>query len=158
MQITHKARLTTIMSLLVALALVVPLAPASADAGAFAIAGQARLTGGLGTTGTGCFNGTAVGIHGTTPAVAAPASATVATYDNRELALGTASGVLTVAGQSVNYSWLRIGATAVLTFSGSHGGAAVAAFAPTNVTVPGLANPSCGGALTAQVAGVGIIT
>ena len=157
MQITHKARLTTIMSLLVALALVMPLAPASADAGAFAIAGQARLTGGLGTTGSGCFNGTAVGLHGTAPVVLGAASATVANYDNTQLALGTANGTLTVAGQSVNYSWLRIGATAVLTFSGSHGGAAVAAFAPTNVAVPGLASPACSGGLTAQVAGVGVI-
>ena len=71
-------------------------------------------------------------------------------------ALGTANGTATVGGVSENFSWLRIGAVAVITLNDGSGsatdlGAAVATFA---VTSP-VGNP-CGHDVTAQAAGVAL--
>ena len=61
---------------------------------------------------------------------------------------GSASGTVTGA-VNVSFNWTRVGATAVITTTGDVNGAGVAGFV---VTSP-VGNP-CGGAVTAQVAGV----
>lgn len=65
------------------------------------------------------------------------------------LVQGTASGTVTgtggLAGFSVDFNWTRVGATAVITVSGSTNGAGAAVFVATGVT--------CGAAVSAQVAG-----
>lgn len=112
----------------------VPAGPASAGQVLGAVQGQASLSGGIGTCGTGTFSGTATGVHGTAPAVQAPVSASF-NYCNPNYALGDASGSINLAGHACTFSWLRVGATAVVSIRGCDtAGTAVAGFAPIATT------------------------
>ena len=147
-----------------------PASPAAAANGAVTVTGTAVLSAGISAPCTsnihsGTFSGWANGVHASTPpgtVVAAPlvdarnVSASYL-YCNSSTALGTAEGSITVGpgrgtapSHTCGFSWIRVGATAVVTFDAGCGGAAVAGFAPTSV--PG-ATPG-----TAEVVGAGVIT
>lgn len=170
-----------------ALLALLPMNPAAASdhgPGAFVVAGTAALTGGIPSTGTGCFEGFAAGAHTHDTAVdlahlvtlgAQPnAHASVDTYENLTTIAGTAEGTLYIEGTElpsatahqvgVDFEWVRTGLVAVLSFNdATHEGSAVAAFAPTNAgPAPGskagqTTCPSSPG-LIAQVVGAGVIT
>jgi hypothetical protein len=101
------------------------------------------------STGTACLNLT--GVYNGYVAVNGQACATYTVNEPAGVTCvvtGSASGTVTGV-VNVSFNWTRVGATAVITTSGDINGAGVAAFV---VTSP-VGNP-CGGAVTAQVAGV----
>lgn len=129
-----------------------PAAPASAGQLTVAVAGTANLSGGIPSCGSGSFTGTATGLDGTNPLLAAPVSANIQNYCNLDVVTGTADGTINLAGHACTFDWVRIGLVAVVTIGGSchTTGTAVAAFAPNPV-----ANPD--GSINAVVAGAGVL-
>lgn len=110
----------TVTTVAAALALAaMPLSPAAAATPAdLAIGGVAHLDGGFGAVNsTGTFGGLAVGVHGTSPVVAADAFATF-TYSNPNTITGDAHGDLVVPseGIDVHFEWERLGISAVVVF------------------------------------------
>ena len=147
-----RRRLALVVMPLALMMMIAAAGPASADPQAVVVAGTAALTAGFNNTGNpapGCFAGTSAGT--TSGAVTADFI-----YENH-LADGSATGALNFSGTAhdVNFTWVRVGLTAVLTLNNAtHTGAAVAAFAP--VGPPNIASPGCSGA-NAQVVGAGVL-
>lgn len=169
MTIAHTTKLSALaVALLVAAAtLLMPPTTASADAGAFTVAGTAHLSQGIGAIGDppGCFAGVATGLHGTTPLAATPAYAGF-TYNNPDTIEGDATGKLKTTGVEVNFDWERTGAVAIIELSGTHSGVGVAAFAPVEADLfacngksnDNYAHGSWSGEEHAQVVGAGVIS
>ena len=119
-----------LVAMAVMMVALIPAGPASAGQVTGLVQGTARLSGGIGTCGTGTFSGTANGVHGTSPA-AQPTVTASFNYCNPDTATGTASGSINIAGHACTFSWSRTGVTAVVTIRGCDtAGTAVAEFAP----------------------------
>lgn len=108
----------------------------------FVIVGKAGLGSGLGAFGTGCFEGYAVGYHhGLVPPAEAPplpdtnVSADFV-YQNPLFTIGTAEGIIDIAGTEMDFQWERVGAVAIVLFSSSqHSGVGIAAFVPASASL-----------------------
>lgn len=128
---------TLIVALITAMSLIMA-GPASASAVLVAaVEGTASLDGGTPGSGQGDFVGTWDGLHGTDAGVADLVKADRFNYANDDIVLGTADGVLDfyIDGDVVhsdNFTWVRVGLTAVITFG--NGLTAIAVFAPIATT------------------------
>lgn len=115
------------------------------------VQGTATLNGGFNATNaSGSFSGSAHCVSSSGGTVVGGSASATFQYSNTAV-LGDATGTLTISGVgSCGFSWVRVGVSAVVTFSGACSGTAVAAFAPTSSTdaVPA----------TAAVVGNGVVT
>lgn len=104
---------------------------------------------GCGRRDDGTFHGTFTGVIGDEPVAGAPMGASFSYEEPVCPVLGNASGTAVVVDVAqVDFTWTRVGAHAVITFSGDVSGNGVATFV---VTSPA-GNP-CGQPVTAIVAG-----
>ena len=134
--VSTRSRLTlAVVAAAVMIFALVPAGPASAGQVTGVVQGFAQLSGGIGTCGTGSFNGTATGLDGSAPAVLAPTTAAF-NYCNPDTATGTANGSINIAGHACNFAWNRIGLVAVVNIGGAchTTGTAVAGFVPASTT------------------------
>lgn len=166
MTLAHKTRISAFAVALMAAAALMPLAPASADddAGAFAVAGTAHLSNGIGTplTSVGEFDGVGGGV-GTNPTVGGPTVTADFTYNNPTTIAGEADGTINVSAvvgnaHAVGFHWERTGAVALITWTSGEGGAGVAAFAPVDVALFESGHGPYANDEHAQVVGVGVVT
>ena len=153
--VRNRMRLTSaVVAMAAVMFALVPAAPASAGQLTIGVEGIATLSAGYGAPCaqpmySGTFDGTANGLHGTTPVVNASVTATFL-YCNTLLS-GVAEGSINIAGHSCSFTWLRIGVTAIVEIFGCDSrGTAVAEFIPTSApgALPG----------TAIVVGQGIVS
>lgn len=166
MTLAHKTRISALAVAMLVAAALMPLAPASADddAGAFAVAGTAHLSNGIGTsvTSVGEFEGVGGGV-GTNPTVGGPTVDADFTYSNPTTIAGDAQGTINISAlvggaHSVGFDWQRTGAVALITWTTGEGGAGVAAFAPVDVALFESGHGPYANDEHAQVVGVGVVT
>jgi hypothetical protein len=98
--------------------LLVSSGPASASQLTVAMRGTVQ-DGGL-SCGNGTMTGTATGVHGA-ESTFGTVSATFSYCDDL-IVVGSASGTITVAGHTCNFTWLRLGGAVLVNASGCHTG------------------------------------
>lgn len=120
-----------------------PTVPADAGTAVLALQGSGTVDQGVVQ-----WSGSATGVHGTSPRVLVPVTGSFG-YGG-SLAVGSATGTMSIDGHSCGFNSTSVGAATVATFGGGCTGGAVMTFVPT--TPPG-SEPSSG-----VVVGAGALT